>query len=382
MQAGFVAGDTSVYPATPTMMEKFELRPANRDDRKQVVKLMSEIYAGDMAARYDWLYLANPHGVALTWLGIERATGETVGCTSIFPRRVMVKGRERIGGIGGDCFIEPRVRRQGLATALHAMSFTQMRERGVDFMYGPPTRNNLGALLKAGSHLVSNYKRWVRPLTSRGAYRAAFSRVPTRGQAHWVRVPIMVMDRLTRYDARGFTLEKVYHFAHEFDAMFDEAARKHGITCVRDSDYLAWRYLQASAGRQTPLAIRQSGELVGFVAIEQAGEFAAIADVFSAPDSKLIDAILQLAIDYATSAGCSVLETSSIHDSAFARRLRRHGFIGREERGFQVAVRDDDPQATSLIDPQSWHFTEADQDMDRVFITPVANSDAERSGTN
>jgi hypothetical protein len=57
-----------------------------------------------------------------------------------------------------------------------------------------------------------------------------------------------------------------------------------------------------------------------------------------------------------------------------ARRLLRHGFIGREERGFQVAVEDHDPQVNALISAQAWHFTEADQDMDRVFVTPVAES--------
>ena len=357
-----------VCRTTVTTMDKFEIRTAGPDDRAHIIRLMGRIYPGDMASRYAWLYESNPHGGALSWIAVERESGEAVGCTSIFPRRVMIRGRERIGGIGGDCFIEPRVRRQGLATALHSVSFAQMRERGVDFMYGPPTPNNLGALVKAGSHLVTNYRRWVRPLTSRGAYRAAFSRVPTKGQAQLASIPIMVLDRLTKSDSKGFTLEEVCAFGDEFNAMFERSAAGHAVVCSRDSQYLTWRYLEAPAHRQTPLAVRRNGELVGFVALERAGEFAAIADLFSAPDPKLIDAILQLVIEYAHAAGCSILETSGTQDSAFSRRLRRHGFIGREERGFQVAVRDDDPQSEVLVDAESWHFTEADQDMDRVFI--------------
>src|SRR4030095_397250 len=125
-------------------MDKFEIRSASHEDRRHIVKLMKNAYRGDMDARYDWLYKSNPHGEALTWLAFERTSGEAVGCTSIFPRRVIVCGHKRIGGIGGDCFIEPRVRRQGLATALHSASFAEMRAGGVDFMYGPPTPNNLG----------------------------------------------------------------------------------------------------------------------------------------------------------------------------------------------------------------------------------------------
>lgn len=357
-------------PEITTTMEKFEIRTATHADRECVIRLMGKIYPGDMKARYAWLYEGNPHGAALTWIATERETGEVVGCTSIFPRRVMVNGRERIGGIGGDCFIEPRVRRQGLATALHAASFAEMPDRGVDFMYGPPTPNNLGALVRAGSHLVTNYKRWMRPLTSRGAYRAAFSRMPTKGQAQVASIPMIVFDRLTRSAVRGFTLEEVHEFRPEFDVMFERAATEYVVACVRDSDYLAWRYLEAPAHRQAPLAVRYGGELVGFVAIERAGELAAIVDLFSTPSSKLMDAILQLAIEHATAVGCSVLDMSSTEDSAFARRLRRHGFIGREGRGFQVAVRNDDPQIGALISAESWHFTDADQDMDRMFATP------------
>jgi GNAT superfamily N-acetyltransferase len=352
-------------------MDKFEIRSADHHDREQVIRLMGEIYPGDMAARYNWLYVENPHGLALTWLATERSSGEAVGCTSIFPRRVIVRGRERVGGIGGDCFIAPRVRRQGLATALHSASFAQMRERGVDFMYGPPTPNNMGALLKAGSHIVANYKRWVRPLTSRGAYRAAFSRAPSKGQAQLAYIPIMVLDRLTRSDATGFTLEQVHDFGDEFDVMFERATAEHAVVCSRDREYLAWRYA-APADRQTPLAVRHRGELVGFVAVERAGEFAAIADMFCVPDSKLMDAILQLAIEHAASASCSSLEISLTQESPLARRLRRHGFIGRDERGFQVAVPDDDPQADLLRNAKSWHFTESDQDMDRVFVAKFA----------
>jgi hypothetical protein len=135
---------------------------------------------------------------------------------------------------------------------------------------------------------------------------------------------------------------------------------------------LAWRYLSSPSRRQIPLALRRGGELVGFAVLERAGEFAAIADLFTSVDSKLMDAALQLVIQHATATGCSSLEISLTEDGALARRLRRHGFIGREERGFQVAVADADPQSRLLLKGDAWHFTGADQDMDRVFVTPLA----------
>src|SRR5262249_1133052 len=141
-------------------MNDLVIRLAGNDDRAQVLKLLARMSPDDVAERYRWLYQGNPHGRALTWLALDPDTGEAAGCTSVFPRRVIVDGAERRGSMGGDCFVEPAARRRGLATRLHLQSFADMHTLGVDFMYGPPVPNNLAALVKAGSKVVTGFKRW------------------------------------------------------------------------------------------------------------------------------------------------------------------------------------------------------------------------------
>jgi hypothetical protein len=41
--------------------------------------------------------------------------------------------------------------------------------------------------------------------------------------------------------------------------------------------------------------------------------------------------------------------------------------MGRSERGFQVAIAEDDPQRKTLLNPENWNFLAADQDMDSFF---------------
>ncbi len=349
------------------MSNEIEIRQAKDDDRERIIALVSKMWHEDITARYEWIYLSNPHGRALTWLAIKGSTGETVGCTSIFPRKVIVNGRERTGSIGGDCYIEPRVRRRGLATRLHIESLAGMRHCGVDFMYGPPNPNNLSALVKAGSNIVTSFKRWVRPLTGRAVYRAAFARIPSKLEARIAGLPIMMLDRLTRADARGITLERVTEFGDEFDLTFKRAAEGRPIACVRDSRYLTWRYLDAPSGRQIPFAVRRNGELQGFVALELSGEHAAVVDFFTVADSRLVDATLQLLLDHVAREGGADLEISVTPDPVIASRLRRLGFIARSERGFQVAASQQDPQIETLLSPTAWSFLAADQDMDIYY---------------
>lgn len=349
--------------------EEFEIRPAGPNDHGPLLALMAKIYRGDCAARYQRLYRSNPHGVALTWLAIERESGEAVGCTSLFPRRMRVLGRERHGSIGGDCFVEPRVRRRGLAVALHRASFAQMRAAGVDFMYGPPVPNNLAALLKAGSSLVGDYGRWVRPLNGRAAFRGAFSRQPGPFVARMSGLPLRMLDCLRRVPVRGYTLDEAPSFGNEFDDFFERASATHTIACVRDHAYLEWRYSSGPARRQIALALRREGALVGFVAMEIDGERGALVDVFTAADHDSTDVALCLALDYAAARGCASVDVSATERSPVARRLGRFGCILRSARGFQVAVNPRDTQARVLLTADSWHLMEADKDLDTVFAS-------------
>ncbi len=349
----------------------FIIRRAGEGDRHHLLPLLEQMLGGDAAARYEWLYQANPHGQALTWLAYEKAGGAAVACTSMFPRKVIIRGEERLGSIGGDCFVEPRVRRRGLATALHRVSFVEMQEAGVAFMYGPPVVENLSALVKAGSQVVTDYKRWIRLLATDGAYQAAITRTPSRVEARLGNLSIQVLDHLTRAKASEFILEPATEIGAEFDDWFTEASRTHEIVCQRDSRYLRWRYQQAPSGKQKPLALRREGRLEGFVALELAGDHGAIVDLFTACEPQMMDAALQLAIEYATDRGCRSLEISLTKKSRLAGRLLRLGFIGRDERGFQVALVANDGQAACLLNPLAWHFTEADQDLDTCFPSHV-----------
>jgi hypothetical protein len=345
---------------------RFEIRRAEDDDRDALLALIGKLYRGDSAARYERLYRSNPHGLALTWLAVETATGEAVACTSLFPRRVQVAGRERSGSIGGDCYVEPRVRRQGLAVALHRASLAEMREGGIDFMYGPPAPHNLAALLKAGSTLVTEYRRWVRPIRGGGAARAASLRRRRPLAARLIGVPLRLLDLFGRRSMRGFDIEELATFGPEFDELFERVAATHTIACVRDSTYLAWRY--AAPRRQIPLAVRRRGELTGLVVMEMNQERAALVDVFTATDATSTDIALRLAMHYAAARGCFSIEVHATERSPVARRLARLGYISRGARGFQVAVGPLDTQVDVLTAAGSWHLMEADKDLDSVFV--------------
>src|SRR6185295_12822596 len=84
--------------------------------------------------------------------------------------------------LGGDGYVRPRFRRNGLGFALHAASRNAMEVHHIGCMYGAPGAMNVTPLKRGGSREVGHVARWVRPI---------------RAAALGVRVPVLRRVPLT-----------------------------------------------------------------------------------------------------------------------------------------------------------------------------------------
>ncbi len=339
-------------------MSEYRIRRATPDDSAAVVALVSEMFQENITGRYDWLYRRNPHGEARSWL-VHDAAGQAVAVTSLFPRRVSVGDRVELGSIGGDCYVLPVARRKGLATLLHTASLREMRDTGIQFMYGPPRPNNLAALVKAGSREVGGFRRYTRPLSA----QALLGRKLPAAASRLADLPLRALRGVASLAERGISVEPATQFGEEWDELSRRGTWIAKVLPVRDAAFLAWRY---EGRQQSVLAVRRRGELVGFSVYEAQGKVAAIVDAF-AVDRAALDAALGAAIDRAQSEHRTQVDFLVTPAGLDVWLLARHGFLGRESRGFQVAIPDGEPQAQLLSDPRSWYFTEGDKDMPTCF---------------
>lgn len=351
-------------------VDEITIRPARESDRDSVIRIVSEIFREDASERYEWLYLGNPHGRALSWLAFDGNSRDPVAITSMFPRQVLVDGRIRRGAIGGDCYVMPAARRQGLATRLHEASFRDMRSLGVEFMYGPPWPKNLKALVKAGSTEVAIYRRYARPLTHKAVSAGMQSALPHgmrggfsgRVVAGLSLMPHWLLECLRKNHAKRCAIEPVTSFGGEWSEFLDRAMRSYPVCCVRDPEYLNWRYIQGASEARTPYGIHHGGKLVGLVVLEKYGRQMIVVDMLTVANSADTSLTLRLAMHKAIEEGCESISFETIPTAPLARRLFRLGFLAREGRGFQVACDGQEQECSFLHDPEHWHFALGDQD--------------------
>jgi hypothetical protein len=330
-------------------------------DRAVVLRILREYFAtkGDDAdARYRWLYLSNPHGIARTYVACDDSTGAAVGVTSLFPRRVHVGEHEVMGAIGGDAFVTPSHRRRGIVTALHRLALADLGER-LAFMFGPPEPNNLRALLQAGATLTGSVRRYTRPLRidglgTRGArFGAVLRPLATIFSAPESRLSVEPMR--TPFDPR---VDVVWRSLLECG----ESARR--VLPVRDASYYAWRFGSDAPGRQRGFVVLDGAAPIAVAALERARSRAAIVDVTCRPLALrgVVRALLQACGD-ADAVDIQIHVPSPMMETALASL----GFVPRGTKPFQVQSKPSFEHHGLVTTPRAWHYTWGDGDVDHVL---------------
>lgn len=258
--------------------------------------------------RYEWIYQNNPHGKAVTLLAIDHQSDEIIGCTSLFPRKVWVNGRELTGCIGGDTFVDPRFRRQGIAKQLHFASIKEMAEKGIQFHYGFPTPNNFKAFLKVGAFHPGNLK-GLRLFLGCEPFLDKLN-VHIKDNKFLFSIFNSPFELFKKFRYRSVNvkgLKTIDQFDKRFENLHEEIYKSHGVCCIRDIAYLTWRYFQNPHNEYTILGYEEANELQGFAAIKLKGWKCTIFDFFVKNQKDIAEKFIQSIIGYAISQNSSLI---------------------------------------------------------------------------
>jgi GNAT superfamily N-acetyltransferase len=325
----------------------FAIREATRADRPEIEALIGEMIPGcDVAARWRWLYETNPGGPAITWLA-ETAAGEVAGCTSFFPFRLWLEGTEVRGALGGDGYVRPAFRRQGIGGMLHEASRAAMPSHRISCMYGAPGAMNLSPLKHGGSRESGQVVRWVRPLRAEGL------RVPA--QLDWL-VQLALRPRVA-----GRLIEAVTNDSR-IDTVWAAARSELKLAAIRDGAFYTWRFQHAPAGRQATYVIIDRGKPIGACALEpnDGGRVLRIVDLLAIPGAWR-SCLLSIVRHCATTEAQLVDIRLLAHDSQ-TRGMWRSLFVERHRKPFLCMIPPGGDRR--FVDPERWFYTNADSDLD------------------
>lgn len=325
-----------------------------------------------VSSHYQWLQ-ENPHGKPLIWLVIHRKTNDIIGCHSIFPRKLWVRNKYILGGIGGDMFVEPRFRRRGIATELQRACLMEMKEAGIQVKYGFPLGPNLRAILKAGGYHIGIFKKMEFGLfgmrvVNKLCRKGAFSFVPLRLTNKILY--FYTMYKLSRFYNSSSGLRQIYKFGTEFDKLVEDLFPSYGICVVRDSEYLNWRYFKNPLRPHVILGYEANGVLCGFACLEFSKYECYLVDFFVKNDDELVESFVCAIVKFAVSKGSNLILSIINPVGLYARNFRNCGFrLGLDlVDGFplDIMVPRSENDSAYLMDIRNWHLTYMDIDIESV----------------
>ncbi len=335
------------------MANGYSIRLATPADRPRILETLTELLGDEVPGaalerRHEWLYDANPHGRAITWLAVDDATREVAGVTSFFPRRMVVGDREVNGALGGDGFVRPEFRRRGIMQSMHKRSREDMPAHGIEVMVGTPMPANFTPLATAGSADVAEVARFVRPISGR-AFHLRGERTDRLLRALLVPRSRAYLDPATIHDTR-------------VNEVWSQAKGTLGITTVRDAEYFTWRYVVSPSQRQHAFVILSGSEAIGACALEREGENMRIIDLVTTPAEW--GTSLRAIANYA--GGCTSVEVRLTLDQAKSRGMWRRGYVLRDAapRPLNIVLPPGNPKASTYLDGPRWYVTWTETDRD------------------
>ena len=101
-------------------------------------------------ARFEWLYLQNPFGLARVWIATEDTRRRTIGIAAAFPRQVWVDGKLCKGWVLGDFCVAAESRSLGPALLLQRACLSSLANDGNCVWYDFPSHSMLAVYRRLG----------------------------------------------------------------------------------------------------------------------------------------------------------------------------------------------------------------------------------------
>ncbi len=339
---------------------KLAIREADLDRDREVVidTLQRFLTPGSDARRYEWLYRANPHGRARTWLAVDEQDGAVVGVASSFARRVWLDGAKRDVWVLGDFCIAERYRSLGPALKLQRACLEAVGASS-PLCYDFPNRGMTAVYRRLGVEPLGEMVRLAKPLR---VDRQVEARVRPRPVARAVSAVGNVWLRLTDRGLApppGHTVARLEaRFDERFTRLADSVAPDYGVCVDRSAEFLNWRYLDAPLNSYEVAVVYRGSEPVAYAVFEQLEHDATIVDLFGADEPPAQQALVQHVVENLRHRGVSTVSCPVLESHRFRARLVEIGFRPRETTPVFVYAAGNGPAAHD----REWFLMQGDRD--------------------
>jgi hypothetical protein len=349
-------------------------------DEQKILRLRRQVFGSVDEPRntveyWRWEFQDSPAGPATIWVA-ESEEG-IVGHYAVRPVRMSCGGALILGSTSIDAMTHPDYRRQAVFATLGQSTYADVEREGPALTYIFPRKiSMIGTVEKFDWVYLCSLPVLVKPLS---AARVAGRFTPGSvvfGPARAALTALLgVLCRPARIPADEHTEQRwIDRFDARFDGLWERVAPRYGLTVIRDSTYLNWRYCDNPARDYRTVVAERAGEVVAYMTLrcmEQYGlRGGMIVDLAAAPGSEqALSALLVFAERFLREQQLDVMACLINGDDRYVRLLRRQGFLrvpgrlGFKEWYFGYRINKPTVSEEVCADPANWFLTFGDTDV-------------------
>jgi GNAT superfamily N-acetyltransferase len=339
------------------------IRPASLEaDRSLLTELLSRNLNPDAGgARFDWLYLRNPHGFARVWIAVDLVCDGIVGAAAAFPRKLCKAGSSCLGQVLGDFCVDPQYRSLGLALQLQRACLEQVSSPCSVLSYDFPSDRMMAIYRRMRLAPMGQMVRWSKPLQAeRKMCELVRSPALARGLAAPINKLLVWRDKRSASNHEWLIEEHRGACGDEFTRLARSIGSRYGTCIERSADYLNWRFLGHPLARYQFLTARRGKELLGYLIFSQTADDAKIVDLFGIDNAAMWTALLAHAVSLLRSLGTIAVSMPALASNPWVGLLKGLGFRPRES--CPVVSYTSGKDTTPDAEASSWFLTDGDRE--------------------
>ena len=318
--------------------------------------------------RFEWAYLKNPHGKATAWVVEDDKSGEVVGFTAGFPRKMSVNGKESLAWNCADFSIDKKYRVLGVAVKLRRAAKDGVDSGEIPFLYAHPNDRMAVVHERVGHHQIGFMKRYA-ALLRLDRKILNFVKIPALARLVGFFLQPLVHLALPQPKRRDkslqFSFVEKQPFGEEFTEFYQEIRQIYPVSGFRDADYLTWRYIDCPLYQVDTLKVYRDGKLRGYALAAAQFSMVHIADIVVAPEDGLLESLLAQLFKIYRKKALSTLSIKLHEANPLLQQLQKFGFRERDDATSKVMAYANESNGLHqhVLNPQAWYMTVGDRDI-------------------
>jgi len=348
-------------------------RPYEDGDEEKIIKLFEDVFGKPMGIsesqkHWNWEFKENP--VDNKYINLAVDGDEIVGQYAVLPLRMWINGKEKLGSLSLDTMVHPDYRGQGMFTTMAEELYDILAEDGVVLTYGFPNENSIHGFTKyLDWKEIFKIPLYARPIDFDKSAKMMFGEGVKKSLASFFSKKIYDVRHTPKKVSSPYHIEKIRSFSPEFDEL---SKVSDGISVIRDSEYLNWRFTDKPEFDYTKISITKDGNLEGyavlFVKEYSDNDIGFIVDMNTKHrNNETAELLLSECVRRADRLDCDILSYITPNDGRYSKALKRYGFLKVDPEKFPqdifFGVRSNAGESPLIFNEEKWYISWADTDL-------------------